>query len=135
MHMAAFPLRESGFAAEDLGCHSFEVDTLCNRDMVRAVRRSHRVIVAEVLTDPRPCGLVARCEVKFARDRSRGDIECGLFPLQVLLLQPFLVVAGSRHIEVHFLEFTGCYHTSHSIYTSYLIICFFSRAIRNPSRD
>jgi hypothetical protein len=80
VHVPALARTETGPAAEYLGGHPLQVDTLRDGDVVRAVRCRHRVVVAQVLTDARARGLVTRREVEFARDRPGEMSNAGCFP-------------------------------------------------------
>jgi hypothetical protein len=61
--MATLARAEAGLAAEYLGCHPLEVDTLRDGDVVWSVGSCHRVVVAEVLTDADSRGFVSGREM------------------------------------------------------------------------
>ncbi len=63
VHVSALSLRQPRSAAEDLGGHPSQVDTLRDRDVVRSVWRGHDVVRAEMLADAHGGGLVAGREV------------------------------------------------------------------------
>jgi hypothetical protein len=101
MHVAAFPLAEAGLAAEDLGGHPLQVDALRDGDVVGSVGSRDRVVVPQVLADARAGRLVTRGEVQLAGNRPGGDVERGLFPLEILLLKALFVVTRCHHLLVH----------------------------------
>jgi len=62
---------------------------------VGSVGSRDRVVVPQVLADARAGRLVTRGEVQLAGNRPGGDVERGLFPLEILLLKALFVVTLS----------------------------------------
>ncbi|EMA54747.1 hypothetical protein C451_06190 [Halococcus thailandensis JCM 13552] len=103
MHVATFPLAQPGTAAEDFGGHPLEIHTFGDSHVVGAMRGGYGVGITEMGTDAGSGSFLPSGEMEFTRDRASRDIECGLFPFQILLLETFLVVSGRDHPTVHFL--------------------------------
>ncbi|EMA44601.1 hypothetical protein C448_08114 [Halococcus morrhuae DSM 1307] len=110
MHVATLPLAQPGAATEDLGGHSFEIHAFGDSHVVRAMRSGYSISIIKMGADAGSGSFLPSGEMQFARDRAGRDIERGLFPFQILLLETLFVVSSRHHPAVHFLQFGIAYH-------------------------
>jgi hypothetical protein len=114
VHVSAAALAEAVDAAENLGRHSRQRDTVRYREMVWPVCGGHRVVGSQMRAHARRDGFLAGGQVHFTGYQPGADIESGFLVRMIFAENGFLEGTDQHHHPVQISSYERFHVTSSS---------------------